>query len=238
MLRFQYIIIKNFFRLLLRILPTMRHLIHADPYDEKKSYDYLRKVVRIMHRTGRIRTQVFGEEHLPKEGGYIMYPNHQGRYDGYAIVHGNPMPISVVMDKKRSNFPFVKEVIDLVRGKRMELDNLRQSMMIINEVAQEVMQGRRYIIFPEGGYDANKKNSLWEFKSGCFKATMKSRTPIVPVVLVDTYKAMDISYLGPVRTQVHFLQPIPYEEYKDMKTVEIAEMVRGRIQKKLDEILK
>ena len=236
-MRFQYIIIKNFFRILLRILPTMHHLLREDPFDEGKAYEYLRRVVRIMHRTGRIRTQVFGEENLPQDGGYVMYPNHQGRYDGYAVVHGHGNPCSVVMDKKRSYFPFVREVIDLVRGKRMELDDLRQSIQIINEVAQEVKQGRRFLIFPEGGYDKNKKNSLWEFKSGCFKASVKSRTPIVPVVLIDTYKAFDISYLGPVRTQVHYLEPITYEQYKDMKTVEIARMVKKRIQDKLDEIL-
>lgn len=221
----------------MRILPTMHHLLKAEPFDERKAYEYLKKVVLIMHRTGRIRTQVFGEENLPKEGGYIMYPNHQGRYDGYAVLHGHDRTCSVVMDKKRSYFPFVREVIDLVRGKRMELDDLRQSMAIINEVAQEVKQGRRFMIFPEGGYDKNKKNSLWEFKSGCFKASVKSRTPIVPVVLIDTYRAMDISYLGPVRTQVYFLEPIPYEQYKDLKTVEIARMVKKCIQDKLDEIL-
>ena len=38
-------------------------------------------------------------------------------------------------------------------------------------------------------------------------------------------------------TQVHFLDPIPYEEYKDMKTPEIAEMVRGRIEAKVNEVL-
>jgi len=214
----------------------MRRLIRETPFNEKKAYEYLKKVIRIMHRTGRIRTQVFGAEHLPAEGGYVMYPNHQGRYDGYAVVHGHEKPCSVVMDKSRSNFIFVKEVIDLVRGKRMELDNLRQSVMIINEVAAEVKQGRKFMIFPEGGYDKDKKNSLWEFKTGCFKASLKSRTPIVPVVLVDTYRAFDISYLGPVRTQVHYLEPIPYEEYKDMKTKEIALLVKDRIQTKLDEL--
>ena len=55
----------------------------------------------------------------------------------------------------------------------------------------------------------------------------------MPVVLVDTYKAFDISYLGPVRTQVHYLEPIPYEEYKDMKTTEIAAEVQRRVAEKI-----
>lgn len=232
----QYIIIKNYFRLKKTILPRMQRLAYGQPFDEKEAYKCLKWVLGIMQRTGHIRTDVFGAEHLPKEGGYIMYPNHQGKYDGYAIVSGHVRPCSVVMDKARSNFPFVREVIDLVRGKRMELDNLRQSLTIINEVAEEVAQGRRFMIFPEGGYNKQKKNRLWEFKQGCFKASLKSKTPIVPVVLVDTYKALDIWYPGPVKTQVHFLEPIAYEEYKEMRTAEIADMVRDRIQVKLDEL--
>lgn len=215
----------------------MRRLAQQHPYDEKKAYKYLQEVVAIMHRTGRIRTEVHGTENLPKEGGYVMYPNHQGKYDGYAIVYGHKNPCSVVMDRRRSRLPFIREVIDIVKGKRMELDNMRQSLAIINEVAAEVAQGRKFMIFPEGGYNKEKKNGLWEFKPGCFKTSVKSRTPIVPVVIVDTYRALDISYPGLVRTQVHFLEPIPYDDFKEMKTGEIAQMVRNRIQKKLDEIL-
>ena len=63
---------------------------------------------------------------------------------------------------------------------------------------------------------------------------MKSKTPIVPVVLLDAYKAMNSSQVGTVTVQVHFLEPIPYEEYKDMKTNQIAAMVRERIQKKIE----
>lgn len=235
-MRLYLIILKNLFRLL-RILPTMRRMVDAKPFDEKRAYDYLRKVVRIMNHTGHIRTAVFGERYLPKKGGYILYSNHQGKYDGYAVVSGHEAPCSVVMDRKRSLFPFIKEVIDLVKGKRMELDDVCQSLKIINEVADEVAQGRRFLIFPEGGYNKEKKNTLWEFKPGCFKASVKSRTPIVPVVIVDTYRALDSSYPGQVRTQVHFLEAIPYEEFKGMKTGEIAQMVHDRIQKKLDEIL-
>lgn len=231
-----YIIIKNIFRLP-GIIRKMRRLADQEPFREKAAYAYLKKVIGIMHRSGRIRTEVYGKENLPAAGGYIMYPNHQGKYDGYAIVHGHAAPCSVVMDKKKSHAPFVKEVIDIVKGKRMELDNMRQSLTIINEVAEEVKEGRKFMIFPEGAYDKDKKNKLWDFKSGCFKASLKSRTPIIPVVIVDTYKALDISYLGPVKTQVYFLESIPYEDYKDMKTGEIAKMVRERMQKKLDEIL-
>ncbi len=214
----------------------MRLLADQKPFDEVQAYAYLRKVVCIMHRTGRIRTEAYGIENLPEEGGYIIYPNHQGKYDGYAIVSAHKRPCSVVMDKSRSEFPFIREVIDIVKGKRMVPDDLRQSLTVINEVGHEVAQGRRYIIFPEGGYTKEKKNTLSEFKAGCFKASLKSKTPIVPAVLVDTYKALNGCNFRTVRPRVYFLEPIAYEVYKDMKTKEIAQMVYDRIQNKLTEL--
>ena len=40
-----------------------------------------------------------------------------------------------------------------------------------------------------------------------------------------------------MRTQVHYLEPIYYEEYGHMKTQEIATMVQERITRKIEEIL-
>ena len=36
-------------------------------------------------------------------------------------------------------------------------------------------------------------------------------------------------------TQVHFLKPIPYEEYQGMKTFEIAALVKSRIEAVIEE---
>ncbi len=233
--RFYYVIIRNI-HIIPGIIRGMRRLIASDDYSEKKNYRYLQYVIGLMQKTGHIRTQVYGEENLPKEGGYIMYPNHQGKYDAYGIASVHKNPCTVVMDKAKSHTIFVREIIDMLRGKRLDKQDVKQSFSIIMEISEEVKLGRRYIIFPEGEYNKEKKNSLIEFKAGCFKASQKSKTPIVPVVLVDSYKALDTSILGTVTTQVHFLKTIPYEEYKDWKTGQIAALVKERIQEKLDEI--
>ena len=40
----------------------------------------------------------------------------------------------------------------------------------------------------------------------------------------------------PVTTQVHFLEPIYYEEYGHMKKKEISDMVQGLIQQRINDI--
>ena len=173
MWRYYYTITRNIF-ILPGIIKKMQDMIryskeHPDKYDEEKNYKYVQSIVDIMEKTGHVKTEVFGYENLPKKGGYMMYPNHQGKYDAYSIISVHKQPCTVVMDIKKSNFIFIKQILDTLKGKRLDKENNRQAMVIINEIAKEVEAGRRYILFPEGKYDNNKKNSLIEFKSGCFK---------------------------------------------------------------------
>ena len=236
MWRFVYTVATHLLPYLFSIL-KMRKMAASEAYTEEERYHYLQSVVKkIMWGKHFLRTNVYGAENLPVEGGYVMYPNHQGKYDAYGIVGVHKKPCTAVMDKEKSYDLFIKQVIDLLKGKRLDKQDVRQAFTIINEITEEVKQGRRYIIFPEGEYDDEKKNTLWEFKAGCFKTSLKSKTPVVPVALVDSYKAWNSSQWGTVTTQVHFLEPILYEEYKDMKTQELAELVKSRIQTKLNEI--
>lgn len=237
MWRMTYTIGRNLLRLP-KLIRTMRQkAAQEENCPEEERYEYVRYIVDLMKRTGHIRTEVFGAENLPREGGYMLYPNHQGKYDAYGIVGAHEAPCSVVMDKDKSYYIFVNEVIDLLRGKRMDIHDARHGLTIINEITQEVKEGRRYILFPEGGYTENQKNTLGEFKAGCFRISLRSQTPIVPVVLVDSYKVFNSWQLAPVTTQVHFLEPVYYDEYKNMKTNQIAVIVKQRIQQKLDELL-
>lgn len=237
MWRFYYTIGRNIF-ILPGIIQRMKRLAAPEVYNEEEAYTYVKWVVDTMWRTGHIRTEGFGMENLPKEGGYMLYPNHQGKYDAYGIVSQHELPCSVVMDQAKSHGLFIGEIIDLLRGKRMDIHDTRQAMTVILEMTKEVAEGRRFILFPEGGYAKDQKNVMGEFKPGCFKISLKSKTPIVPVAIWDSYKVFNSWQIKPVKTQVHFLKPIPYEEFQGMKTQEIAEMVKARIQKKLDELAK
>lgn len=104
---------------------------HPEKYSEQFRYEYDRYAINLMKKTGRITTEGFGMENLPKEGGYVMFSNHQGKYDALGIMHTHDKPCSVVMDDARSHGPLVKQFIDLVEGKRLKIDNLKQAAGII-----------------------------------------------------------------------------------------------------------
>lgn len=236
MFRMFYCIFRNFY-CAPYMIPKMRYYaFHPEKYSAEKRYALVNQVIYQTQKPGKITTKAYGTENLPKEGGYIMYPNHQGKYDVMGIICTHKKTCSFVMDKKKSHTMLVREVCDLVQAKRLEKDNPRQGITVINEVAKEVAAGKRYILFPEGGYRFNNRNELGEFKAGSFKIALKSKVPIVPIALYDSYKVFNSFYFGPVETQVHYLEPIPYEFYKTLNSQELAELVKSRIQSKLDEI--
>ena len=240
MWRYYYTILRNIFRIP-EAIKTMKDIIELskkrpDEFNEETKYRYVQYITNVMQKTGNIKTEVYGEENLPKEGGYMMYPNHQGKYDVYGIISVHKQPCTFVMDIEKSNFIFIKQIVDILEAKRLDKKNNRQAMQIINKVAEEIEKGKKYILFPEGMYDNQKENSLIEFKAGCFKICLKSKVPIVPVVLIDSYKPYNSWDVGKIKTQVHFLKPILFDEYKDMNTHEIAELVKLKIANKIKEL--
>ena len=53
---------------------------------------------------------------------------------------------------------------------------------------------------------------------------------------MDSYKPFELWGLGSVVTQVHYLEPLYYEEYKDMQSWEIAGIVTERIRNKICQV--
>jgi len=199
-----------------------------EKYSIEDRYHLAQRAIQYMKKSGDIETEVYGTENLPEEGGYVMFPNHQGKYDALGIIYAHKNPCTFVMDKAKSYTFLVKEIVDLVEAKRMDIHNVRQGMRIIEEMTKEVQEGRRFIIFSEGGYHKNR-NHVQTFKPGSFKSAVRAKAPIVPVALVDSYKPFNSFQFGKITTKVIFMKPLCYDDYRGLKTVEIANIVRDQI---------
>lgn len=207
---------------------------HADKYTEEERYAVLKMIDRRANWGGRITIDTHGVENIPEEDGFIFFPNHQGLYDVLAILEACPRSFSVVMKKEVENIPFLKQVFACMKAFIIDREDLKQSMQVIVNVIREVKAGRNYLIFPEGTRSKNG-NHPGPFKGGSFKTATKTKCPIVPVALIDSFKAFDTGSTERLTVQVHILPPMYYEEYKDMHTTELAEEVKRRIEKVIEE---
>lgn len=206
----------------------------SNKYTEEQRFKLLKHVTKNANKGGRVEVEATGLENIPKESGYIMFPNHQGLYDVLAFLDVHPDSFSVVMKKEVENIPFLKQVFICMRAHAIDREDVRKSMNVIIQVTKEVKEGRNYIIFAEGTR-SKKGNKTGEFKGGSFKSAMNAKCPIVPVALMDAYKPFDSNTTNKVKVQIHYLKPLYYEVYKNMKSVEIAEYVKNVIDETIEE---
>lgn len=111
MLKLFFVIFANFHRAPY-IVPKMRYMAdHPQKYSEAERYDMMRHCIDLMNKSGKITTEAYGLENLPETGGYIMYPNHQGKYDLLGIITTHDKVLSFVMDKQKSHTMLVRELL-------------------------------------------------------------------------------------------------------------------------------
>lgn len=202
---------------------------HVDKYPEEKRFAMLKFITSRANKGGNVTIEVHGEENIPEKDGFIFYPNHQGLYDVLAVAEACPRPFSVVAKKEVAEIQFLKQVFACMKAFIIDREDIKQSMQVIINVTKEVKAGRNYLIFAEGTRSKHG-NHPQEFKGGSFKAAMKAKCPIIPVALIDSYKSFDTGSVKQVTVQVHFLTPMLYEEYQNMKSTEIAAEVKRRIE--------
>lgn len=231
--RIAYMVIRNIVHVPTWFYHLCKYGRNAENYAEQERYDYLRCIVKKVNKTGRVTLKVYGTEYIPEESGFVMFPNHQGLFDVLALIEACHKPFGVVIKKEAANIILVKQVLRLLGGLSLDRQDTRNAMTVIRQITDEVNHGRNYVIFPEGTR-SRKGNEILDFKAGTFKCAVNARCPIIPVALINSFRPFDISSIKREIVQVHFLEPIPYEQYMGMKTMEIAHFVHDKIQEEIN----
>lgn len=211
------------------------HGVRKD-YNFEEAYKHIQLVARKACKAGRVTLEAEGVETLPKENGFIFFPNHQGLFDVLVFLATCDKPFTVVIKKEASNIILLKQVIRALRAHVIDREDIRQSMQVIKAMVEDVKEKKNVLIFAEGTR-SKQGNKVGTFKGGSFKSATMSKCPIVPCALVDSFKPFDENSIKPVTVKLRYLTPIYYEEYKDMKASEIAEEVQNRIQNAINEMV-
>ena len=234
MSRFSLVIATHLFKVI-GFRKKMLKALNNPNITRSERYKVARNIVQTISDKSQAIVESSGKEMLPKEDGYLLCANHQGRFDGIAIICTYDRPLSMVVDDTRSDVSFERYFIDLTESIRLNRSNPKETIISLQEISEKLQNKQNFCIFPEGIYGENK-NTLQEFHSGTFHTIKESRAPIVPVCLYDTHKIYNVTLLKKTKCSVHYLKPIYYDEYKDLSKKEIADLVKSRIQEKINEL--
>ena len=207
---------------------------HTDTVPEIDRWRHIQFILKKAIKGGNVDLTLTGLENIPTDEPFMMYANHQGMFDVLAIAATCDVPLGAVLKKELYNVPFLHQIALCTKSYAMDREDVRQSLTVIQNVTEEVKGGRNYLIFPEGTR-SKTGNDMLEFHGGSFRCATKSKCTVLPVALVDSFKVLDQKGSKPVSMQLHYLKPIPYEEYKDLKPAELAALVKERIAEKIRE---
>ena len=226
-------VLKNLFKVPAVYGKLRRHAKHPERYTELEMWEHVRHIMDLAISSGNVDLQVTGTENIPATPGFMLYGNHQGMFDVVAIAYSCHAPLGIVYKKELEHTPLLKEILTHTKSFAMDREDVRQSLKVIQAVTEEVKNGRNYVIFPEGTR-SKTGNTMGEFHGGSFRCAVKAKCPVVPMAFIDCYKVLDEKGSKPVTVQLHYLKPIEYAEYENMKPAELAELVKSRIQACID----
>jgi 1-acyl-sn-glycerol-3-phosphate acyltransferase len=124
--------------------------------------------------------------------------------------------------------PVIREWTQLRGILPLDRSNARSGAETMIKVIKQAKKGQPIFVFPEG--TRSKTGELLDFKPGAFKLALKSKQPIIPFVINDLYKH---KFFKRVKGKIIILDPITYEEYQDMNTKQLSELVYNRIKENL-----
>ena len=232
-MRIALMVVRIFFKAIVYFV-QISYCGHSRKVTFEQAYRIIQNAAKNANRAGRVTVEVHGEENIPKEDGFIFFPNHQGMFDVLAIAGTCDHFFGVVNKKEVRNVLLLKQVFQITGSLSIDREDIRQSLQVINQVAERVKGGDNFLIFAEGTR-SRQGNQMLEMKGGSFKSAYKAKCPVVPTALINSFVPFDSHTIKPVTVKVIYLDPIPYEEYKGMKTLELAAEVKKRIENAIAE---
>ena len=149
MKRILWMVLMNLWYVPYGIIRLFQMAAHPERYSLEERYALIRQIDNRAIKGGRVVIQADGMDRLPKDDGFILYPNHQGMFDVLAILWLLDRPVSVVLKKELQNIPFLKQVFACLGAYALDRSDPRQGMKVMLQMAEDVKNGRNFIIFPE-----------------------------------------------------------------------------------------
>ena len=212
----------------------IRYSKHKDKYPLQKRYNAVRKLVKKANKALKYDFHIEGKENIP-EGAACYFANHLSALDPLAFFDIFDEPIAFVGKIEVKKIPLVGSIFTASNSLFLDRKNLKQQLKVMLQVqASLTKREQNWFIFAEGTRNKDQMAKLLPFQHGAFRSAMKAGVPIVPIAHIGSHRVMSLKHsLKKYPTHIKFLKPLYPEEYKDMTTEEVANIVQSRVQQAL-----
>jgi 1-acyl-sn-glycerol-3-phosphate acyltransferase len=173
-----------------------------------------------------IQIRIVGLERLRQDATYVFMPNHASFLDILLLLAYLPHNFRFIIKKEFFSVPLFGWALRKSGNILMDRKNPWRGLRSLLRSANLLKNGISIVAFPEGTRSAT--GEIQDFKTALFILPIRSRTPVVPVLIEGTFAALKRGsiLLRPLPLKMTFYDPIPPHSFGVRDRKSYAEKVR------------
>jgi 1-acyl-sn-glycerol-3-phosphate acyltransferase len=177
----------------------------------------------------RLRVTIAGLERLDLDRTYVFMPNHTSFLDILLVLASVPHNFRFLVKEEFFSIPFLGLTVKSSGQIPLDRKNPRKGLRSIRQGADLLKKGVSIVVFPEG--TRSRDGKVGEFKTTLFVLPIRTKTPVVPVLIEGTFEALPRRSILLQRCpiKITFLDPLPPDLLSDKDRALYAEKVRQRL---------
>ena len=183
-----------------------------------------------------LQVRLHALDKLDPNGTYIFMANHASNIDPPALIPIVPRRTSVLVKKELFRIPVLGQAMRIGSLVPVDRSNRERAIASLDAASEVMKRGINMTIFVEG--TRSRTGKLLPFKKGPFYLAERTRMPVVPVTIANTYvlQPKGQKFAKPGTVDIYFHEPIPPEKFGELP--ELMERVRTAIASVLPEELR
>ena len=190
--------------------------------------------IPLLLKLARVSVKTEGAEKIPEGARMLFVCNHQHDLDPVMLLSAFPSAELGFIGKKDiyKDMPFIAKAMHRLYCLPIDRENDRAAAKTIIEASRLLKSGKVSVgLFPEGY--TSKTCELLPFRNGAFKVAYRAEAPIAVCVINNTRSIPKELFWRRTEIKLNVLEIIPYEDYKDMHTVELGDKIHDMMQTEL-----
>lgn len=182
-----------------------------------------RRWARVVLRIFRVKVHLTGMENLEQGKTYVYVSNHASMFDIPAVIGNIPDEVRIVYKKELSYVPIWGWSLAVGHYIAIDRFSAKDAMKSLDKAAEKIRNGASVLLFAEG--TRTRTGKLQPFKRGAFSLASRSRIPVVPLTINNSYNILPKGSLRirPADIALVVEKPIPTDNI-DSKSDELKLM--------------
>jgi 1-acyl-sn-glycerol-3-phosphate acyltransferase len=129
--------------------------------------------------------KVYGERHVPREGGVLLVANHQSYLDPVLIGARLHRPLNFIAKSELFENPHAAKFLRFLNS--FPVHQGKSDIAAMRETINRLRAGKALAIFPEGS--RTNTGELLPIERGVSLVIRRAKVPVIPVVIDGSYEA-------------------------------------------------